>query len=467
MSFKKKLVAVAAVVAMAAGALYASNLEMSGEESGRLSWFGNKDTVYFWYADESLSSYLNSAAVAFGEEKGVRVIPILAEESEFLEAINKASLEEKQVPDAYLLSNDLLEKAYLAGLASEVDRTVCNEMNFPDAALSAVQYHHKLIGYPLFYETSVLVYNETYLREWAEQQAKKEIAGLDENGDALDEPEEVDENTEIDEELLAQKTEEHFAEALPLTVEDILNIANTYDAPEGVEGVLKWDVTDIFYNYWFVGEYMIVGGDAGDDESVVHVYSEDAIACLEAYKNLNQFFSIETDKISYEGVVQDFIDGKIMFTIATTDVIATLEQAKADGTLAYDYGVTIMPDVSVDLESRSMSVTNAVVINGYSEQKELANEFAAFLTCDYAGQLYERTGKAPANRNVNTDHGALQIFATEYADSIPLPKMMETGNYWLQLEVLFSKVWNGADVMEQVGDLAQQIDMQLNGRPET
>ena len=96
MSFKKKLVAVAAVVAMAAGVLYASNLEMSGEESGRLSWFGNKDTVYFWYADESLSSYLNSAAVAFGEEKGVRVIPILTEESEFLEAINKVSVEGKQ-----------------------------------------------------------------------------------------------------------------------------------------------------------------------------------------------------------------------------------------------------------------------------------------------------------------------------------------------------------------------------------
>ena len=75
--------------------------------------------------------------------------------------------------------------------------------------------------------------------------------------------------------------------------------------------------------------------------------------------------------------------------------------------------------------------------------------------------LYERTGKVPASLAANGDNGALQIFRQEYADSVPLPKMMETGNYWLYLERLFARVWNGADVTALVQELQEQISFQL------
>lgn len=52
-------------------------------------------------------------------------------------------------------------------------------------------------------------------------------------------------------------------------MDDLLNIADTFDAPEGVEGVMKWDVNNIFYNYWIVGNYMIVGGDPGMTEMIL------------------------------------------------------------------------------------------------------------------------------------------------------------------------------------------------------
>ena len=41
----------------------------------------------------------------------------------------------------------------------------------------------------------------------------------------------------------------------------------------------------------------------------------------------------------------------------------------------------------------------------------------------------------------------------EYADSAPLPKMMETGHYWLLLERLFSKAWTGTDVTALLQEL--------------
>ena len=408
-----------------------------------------------------MTNFVNSAAVAFGEREDVHVIPVLASGSEYLEELNRASVEEEQLPDVYMISHDSLEKAYLAGLAEEIDdvQGVCDTAHFPAAALSAVSYHGKTVAYPLSFETSALIYNDTYLQEWAAQIAQKELLG-DGTEDGV--PEENSDGIAVDETQLAAKTEEYYANAVPQTMDDILNIADTFDVPEGVEGVLKWDVSDIFYNYWFVGNYMIVGGDAGDDETQINIDNPETVACLEVYKALNQFFFIESDTVSYESVLQDFIDGKTVFTIATTDAVQRLAQAKAVGELAFDYGVAMMPDVSAELQSRSMSVTNAVAVNGYSRHKELANKFAAYLVDECADSLYDRTGKFPANLNAAAEEGPLTIFKLEYAESIPLPKMMETGNFWLQLERLFAKVWNGEDVTAQVQELAAQIAAQTS-----
>ena len=174
MHFRKRLIAVAALFAMVAAVIYGSTLEITGEQedSGPRSWFDRKDTIYFWYSDESMENFINSAAVSFGEREGIHVIPRLISDSEYLEALNRASVEGEEVPDAYIIGHDSLEKAYLAGLAEEITDVpgVCSERNFPAAALSAVSYHDKKVAYPLSFETSALLYNKAYLEEWASQE---------------------------------------------------------------------------------------------------------------------------------------------------------------------------------------------------------------------------------------------------------------------------------------------------------
>lgn len=456
MHLKKRLLSAAALVLCTAAVVFCGTGQvrpMEGAEKNTIfDGTGDKETIYFWYTDDGMTSFINSAAVSFGEREGVRVIPVLTSGGEYLEAVNEASLRGEQMPDVYLIGNDSLEKAYLAGLASETldAGAVCNTDFFPGAALAAVSLHGKNIAYPLYFETSALLYNETYLTEWAVQQAGKELA---QDGEGA-----------ADEEAVAALAQEYLENGIPATVDDILSIADSFDVPEGVEGIMKWDVSDIFYNYWVVGRYMIVGGEAGDDESKIDIDNPETVQCLEVYKALNQFFSMESDTISYDSVVQDFIDGRIMFTVATTDIISRLESAKADGSFAYEYGIATMPEVSEELESASLSVTGAVVVNGYSEHRELANGFAAYLVNDCAEELYERTGKLPARNDTDTDNAPAQIFKLEYADSVSLPKMMETGNFWLQLEVLFSKVWNGADAQQLLSELAEQIATQVSAK---
>ena len=82
MNLKKRIFATAAVGVIAAAAVYGSTREMASieAENGMASWFGERDTLYFWYSDEALANYINSAAVSFGEREDVRVIPVLTSE---------------------------------------------------------------------------------------------------------------------------------------------------------------------------------------------------------------------------------------------------------------------------------------------------------------------------------------------------------------------------------------------------
>lgn len=486
MGLKRRLLAAAALAcAAAAVAIIGFSGKTISQESEDSIFTRNKETVYFWYTDEALTDYLNGAAVAYGEEHDVRVIPVLASGLEYLETINKASIQSDTPPDMYIVGNDSLEKAFLAGLASNVDEEKWDEIkeDYPDASRLAVTYKNNIIGYPFYFETSALLYNRTYLEDFAKKkiEAEEDAAEAEAAQTEADNSEETDllegdmpdivatdatEESSVSSDMGA-KIEEQVQAMLPSTIDDILSFANEYDAPEQVEAVFKWDVTDIFYNYFFAGNNMVVGGEAGDNVENMNIYNKDAIACLKVYQNLNQFFSIDTKEISYEDIISDFIAGKIVYTVATTDAVAKLEEARANGDFAYDYSVASVPDISDSLLTRSLSVTNCVVINGYSDKQELASDFAKFLTCDYADTLYARTGKVAARYGVDYGNDNLQEFVNQYETSIPMPKMVETSNFWVELEIAFSQIWDGADVNDRLRQLSEQIMTQVTGEPYT
>lgn len=484
MTLKKRLTMIL-VIALCAGGIYGVGrlgiaMRQSEEVETADSLFGHRETLYLWYTDEALTDYLNSVAVSYSDyQDDVRVVPIYTSGREYLETINQASVHSEEVPDLYIVSNDSLEKAYLAGLASEVklpEGVLPMEEWFPETAVSAVTYHDKQIGYPFYFETSCFLYNETYLKDWAAAQIEAELDAqaaeeaqqqLEDEGEPQgDDASASDEggNAEtgvIDEEAVNARVEQ----TLPKTIDDILAFADVYDAPEQVEAVFKWDVSDIFYNYFFVGDSIDVGGINGDQSDSIHIYNENAIKCMRVYQSLNQFFSIDTKEISYDGVLQDFMEGKIVYTVATTDAISKIETAKAEGNFAYEYGISTVPDVSEDLPSASLSVTQCVVVNGYSGKKEMANDFAVYLTEYATDTLYARTGKLPVYDHGGSiyDDSNKAAFLQEYMNSVPMPKMIETSNFWVELEITFAKIWEGDDANGDLKVLSEKIMSQVVG----
>ena len=65
-------------------------------------------------------------------------------------------------------------------------------------------------------------------------------------------------------------------------------------------------------------------------------------------------------------------------------------------------------------------------------------------------------------RTFGWDGGANQIYALEYADSVTLPKMMETENYWMQIEAMFARVWEGGDIDDELEMLEDSLNSVMN-----
>ena len=485
MTVKGRIITVL-LIACVVGAIYGAAglgfLDRTENETGAYNdtLFGHRETLYLWYTDDALTDYLNSVVVSYNEyQNDTRVIPVHTSGSEYLETINQASLHTEEVPDLYIVGNDSLEKAYLAGLASEIrlpEGVLDIDAFFPESAVNAVTYHDKQIAYPFYFETSSFLYNKTYMEDWASAQLEAEMdAAEGEEAQAQAELEEPDKDNEsgqgesaaqesiIDEAAVAARVEE----TLPKTIDDILNFADEYDAPEQVEAVFKWDVSDIFYNYFFVGNYINVGGAAGDNDKSIDIYNEDAIRCMRVYQNLNQFFSIDTVEISYADILKDFIEGKILYTVVTSDALAKIEEARENGEFQYEYGTSVIPDVNDERVSRSLSVTQCVVVNGYSTRKDEANDFATYLACYNVDNLYDRTGKLPALSGVKFTNQNAEAFVSEYQKSIPNPKMIETSNYWVEMEIAFARIWDGDDANAELKALSEKIMTQINGEDYT
>ena len=185
---------------------------------------------------------------------------------------------------------------------------------------------------------------------------------------------------------------------------------------------------------------------------------------MKAYQKLNTYFAIDASKVSYEKVIQDFIGGKMVFTVATSDMVTQIRQAQADGLCEYEYGATETPDLNDYYGTRTMSVTDCLAVNGYSQNISKAMEFASYLVSRTDEACFRQTGRLGARSGIVYEDEMLPDYYKVYSTSIPLPKMIETSNFWLLMEIAFTNIWNGADPNITMKDMSEAIMKQVVGR---
>lgn len=399
---------------------------------------GGNVELTIWYTDAKLNEYMLEAASDYQETTGITVNAQLISAVDYIEKISDATFIEENGPDLFVAGSDLLQKALYAGIVDDhVTYSEAEHDNIPQKAMDAATCDGKLIGYPFYFESCFLLYNKYYAEDW------------------------------------------------PRTVDQILEYADEFDTTtttEKVQSIFKWDVSDIFYNYFFIGNYVGLGGVNGDDKAQLSLSEGKTIECLEYYQSLNEFFAIDEETVHNEDVIQEFIDGKIVFTIAKTDAIARLDQAIEDGIVPeYQleterdeegneipprevdcfYGVGDIPDLSEELVTRGLSVTNSIVVNNYSKNRVYANDFAHYVSYERADRLYEQTGKVSVCKSVTAGDEKWERIMVQYAGSVEIPKIIEMSNYWILMEIAFANIWNGADIMTEIGNVVGQMNMQL------
>ena len=391
-----------------------------------------------WYTDAKLDQFMLDAAEDYQAETGITVRPQLISAVDYIEKIGDATFIDENGPDLFVAGSDLLQKALYAGVVdAQVSYSQEEEDNIPQKAFDASTCNGKLIGYPFYFESCFLLYNQYYVEDW------------------------------------------------PRSVDQILEYADAFESDEvtkNVQNIFKWDVSDIFYNYFFIGDYVGLGGVNGDDKSQLSLSEGKVIDCLKYYQSLNEFFAIDEETVHSEDIIQEFIDGKIVFTIAKTDEIARLDQAIADGkvpeyqleverdeegneipprTVDCFYGVGDIPNLTEELHTTGLSVTNSIVVNTYSPYRAYANDLAHYLSYEKASRLYEQTGKVSVVKSVTAGDDNWERIMVQYAGSVEIPKIIEMSNYWILMEIAYANIWNGADIMTEIGAVVSQMNMQL------
>ena len=400
---------------------------------------GEAVELTIWYTDAKLNTFMLEAAEEYKEKTGITVNAQLISAVDYIETISDATFIKENGPDLFVAGSDLLQKALYAGIVDDhVSYSEAEKDNIPQKAFDAATCDGKLIGYPFYFESCFLLYNQYYAEDW------------------------------------------------PRSVDQILEYADAFEATsttEKVQSIFKWDVSDIFYNYFFIGNYVGLGGVNGDDKAQLSLSEGNVIKSLEYYQSLNEFFAIDEETVHNEDVIQEFIDGKIVFTIAKTDAIARLDQAIAEGKVPeYKlevtrdeegneipprevdcfYGVGDIPNLSEELITRGLSVTNSIVVNNYSANRAYANDFAHYVSYERAEQLYEQTGKVSVCKSITAGDANWERIMVQYAGSVEIPKIIEMSNYWILMEIAFANIWNGADIMTEIGNVVAQMNMQLN-----
>lgn len=448
MHLNKKIVSIAVGCALMTGIVISGFWYQKQQKTREvMNTAAEEKELTIWYEDDSLTNFLKESALAYENSNHLKVKLVLATGIEYLEEINKATVHDNNGPDVYIASNDVLERATLAGLSAPVSDAAkhLTTSYYPQTALDAVTYKNKQVAYPLYFETAFMVYNETYLTDYAKQTLEAANA---------------DTGTEITDDMIKQQMQS----SIPVTIDQLLTFADGYDAPSQVENVFKWDVSDVMFDYPFAGNYLKLGGQNGDDSSIIDFNNQQAVDCLTAYQQLNQFFAIDPKLVTYDSVIDEFIQGKTVYTLATTDIIKKLEEAKANGTFTYSYGTGHIPNPSESYASKSMSITNAVVVNGYSKNIEEAHKLAAYLSFDCASLLYAQSGKITARSDIACEVAQIANVKNEYASSAPIPKLMDSSNYWIQLENMFYNIWTGNDIQTELTALSDTMQNQLGSK---
>lgn len=336
----------------------------------------SESRLTFWYTEKSYQAFLETAAENYYNETGVWVDIIYQNSENYIETIYDATMHGQQFPDVYLIGSERLEDVVLYGIAAENKDSGVYEQTTAKNAVSASVYHEKMYGYPLSYNTCVIVYKNGY-----------------------------------------------FAQE-PHTVQSVIDFSIENEPPENVQYLVEWNVNDAFFDFPFLSNSISFVKNGSDFMQVF--YDEERYEIDLAFlEQMLEYFSIDAQTVTTESVIQDFLAGKTLCAMLDSDSLYRLD--------GVDYSVKEVFDLNEELPAVSAALTNLVIVNDFSENKEEAAKFAQYATIAMSQQLYSLSGHYSVIQSEQPDEKE-QIVYQAYENSVLIPCSQNAREFWVDLK---------------------------------
>lgn len=346
------------------------------EEREGVSYEAAPTDLRVWYESDSYTAFLELAAARYYEASGVKVEPQRISGSlDYLGEIYDATMADEGFPDLYLLPADNLEEAYLYGLAAENTRSTETDGIVPCAYTAAV-YGDRCLGYPLNYNACVFVFQSDY-----------------------------------------------FGNA-PQSLQEIIDYSKENDPAENVEYLLEWDVNDPFYDFPFFSNCVSFEKTEAETMSILYdeaLYQQD----LEYFEAILESFSVDAERVSEDGIVENFLAGRTLSAILDTDSLSRLE--------GYGYALMKIPNLNETLTATSSSITTLVIVNDFTQQEEAAADFAYFMTVTMADELHDASGHYSVIPSAEPDW-VERVALEAYTSAVPAPDSQDAKRFWVDLK---------------------------------
>ena len=230
-------------VLTAALILIASSLRPTWEESTEQRAdreIAQNNDLVLWYYDDDLTAYVEQLKDDFFRKTGLRIGSKLVSVVSFFEDINRKNIEGQDAPDLYITDSTRLEQAYLGSVAKlNAFPEIYTLQNYSVKSLSSILYGGKQVAYPLCFDMEYFVYNKEYMNK-----------------------------APVSFSQLARESEIFVKQ------------------PESpVDMVILYDLSDLLYNYHFIGSSMNLGGETGDDDRAIKIDNETMLSALSAYQD--------------------------------------------------------------------------------------------------------------------------------------------------------------------------------------
>lgn len=403
---KELAISLLIVLSLSLVVIYAGENRISEREiSQRTGTDASPVALSLWYSDASYEAYITSAIEAYGKNHNVNISLRYVAPLEYISSIESAN-NKGEGPDIYIIGSEYLQNISRISAArrTETDEEY-SEKDFTDGTWKNMDYAEVYYGYPLGFDTAVLMYNKDKV-ETPAKTFKEIIAKMDENNE---------------------------------------------NSPSKV---LCFDTNKFICNYGFIGYYAKICGDSGYDVKEISLDNEKIVQSALFYRDLCHK---TMGNVSYneENILSEFEKGNIMYTIENSNVLKQVENAGINA----DF--TPFPDLTEELKGASLSVTDLAVVNEFSSKNVESVQFARFLSLDYADYMYPLSGVLPLAKGKNVPSESM-AFYEEYTQSATLPKVMAAVDYWSKVKDALVQICGGSEAEQVLSALNDEIILKVN-----